>query len=491
MSTPSIPTYSIDSFDVGDYVVFERRFTQLDFDAFSKLSGDTNPLHHDADFAGKSVFGKPIVPLHITLSPLSMIAGTVFPGEQSLYLSHEVRASQPVYYGDVLRYSARVENVNSSQRVLSLRVLVLRESDVVLDATMLVRSQVLSWTTPPALAIYKGARPSLAVVSGGTGEIGSAIAVALARQGWRLLIQDRGDGQRRRHLQNQLARIQAEAIFVCADLASDTGCDTLAEAIQNADELGLIVHAASPRITEPVEQLVAVNFSALKRIVDVSLPKLLMRQKASIVLIGSNATEYALAGWEAYAGAKSMAANLVDALERRYAMYGVRGLTLMPGLVNTSFSSEYRGDRQSLLPQEVAEALVQMLDDQADGNVMILEPGRCRRGRRVFQETNAAILASHNALAISLPASGGDAKQTSTSPVDSVLRKCLRLMSTADLSNAGLGLTPGWDSLKHIGVLLALETALGIRFSSTEIEKTHNYSQLDVLCRTKIAERSV
>ena len=495
MSTPSVLNYSMDSFDVGDYVVFERSYTPFDFIIFSKLSGDTNLLHHDVEYASRSVFGKPIVPLHITLSPLSMIAGTVFPGEPSLYLSHEVRAARPVFYDEVLRYSARVEAVNASHRVLSLRVLALRGTEVVLDATMRVQSQALIWSTPPALPIRKGAQPSLAVITGGTGEIGSAIALVLASQGWRLIIQDRGNDKRRSELQARLSRIQADTTFVSADLASEAGRNTLASAIASADDLGLIVHAASPRVTASADLLVAVNFSALKKMVDASLPKMLARQKAAIVLIGTSATEYALAGWEAYAGAKSMATNLVDGLDRRYAAYGVRGLTLMPGLVSTRFSSDYRGDAQTLLPQEVAEAVVQMVDEHVEGNVVILEPGRYRRGRRGFLEnvsvTAVASFGSSISPVHSISTSEGDAARATMSPVARVLSKALRLPDNTDLSNAGLGLTPGWDSLKHIELLLEIEAALGISFATAEIEKMHDFSRLDALCRKKIAERSV
>ena len=50
-------------------------------------------------------------------------------------------------------------------------------------------------------------------------------------------------------------------------------------------------------------------------------------------------------------------------------------------------------------------------------------------------------------------------------------------------------MTPGWDSLKHIELLLALESALGIRFGSGEMEFLHRFTELDALCQKKLAER--
>lgn len=484
----TITTYSMDSFSVGDYVVFQRNYSQSDFANFSALSHDSNPLHHDMDYAARSPYGQPIVPLHITLSPLSMIAGMVFPGEPSLYLSHEVRAAHPVYYGESLCYSARIEAINISHRVLSIRVLALRGSEVVLDAAMRVQSRDTQWSTPPALPVRNTSKPALAVITGGSGEIGGALAYSLAKQGWRLLLQDRGDSDRRRNLRSQLSRIHADAAFITADLATQEGRDTLAAAIARSDDVGLIVHAASPAVTAPVEELVAVNFSALQRMVDVALPGMLARQKAAIVLIGSSATEYALPGWEAYAGAKSMAANLIDIVERSYAAYGVRGLTIMPGLVATRFSEGYQSGAPALLPQEVAEAVLNMIADEGvSGNVVTLKPGRYRRGTRSFHELKVA--GADVLPAVGVSEETAKVRRAPASPISGVLRKSLRLADNIDLADAALGLTPGWDSLKHIEILLAVEAALDISFGAGETETAHDFITLDALCRKKLAEK--
>ena len=209
-----------EDFSTGDYVTFERSYSLADFAAFSTLSGDKNPLRCDADFGAKSSFGRLIVPMHITLAPLSMIAGMVFPGEPSLYLGHEVRATAPVYYDERIRYSARIETINPVERVLGLRVLALRGDEVVLDAAMRVQALVSEWKTPPALPVCKASQPALAVVTGAAGEIGSAIACGLGAKGWRLLLQDRGKEEPRRRLMARLAGLEAKAEFVAADLAT-------------------------------------------------------------------------------------------------------------------------------------------------------------------------------------------------------------------------------------------------------------------------------
>ena len=486
-----ISKYFFDDFAVGDYVVFERSYGKEDFAAFAKLSGDRNPLHHDTGFSTTSGFRSPIVPMHLSLAPLSMVAGMVFPGEPSLYLGHEVRAIGPVFYDEPIQYSARIETVNASHRVLGIRVLGLRSAEVVLDATMRVQARTAEWTTPPALAVRKATEPAAALVTGASGEIGGAIADALAKRGWRLLLQDRGESEKRERLKDSLRRHQFEADFVTADLSNAKGQAALLKTIKERDDLALIVHAASPRVDAPLQDLVAVNFSALRTIVDAVLPQMLARQNGAAVLIGSSATELSLRGWEAYAGAKSMAANLIDRLERSYSGYGIRGITLMPGLVATEFSKEFRGDIPALLPQEVADAVVRaLLDRRHEGNVVMLEPRREVRGRLGFHSTGGAPDTSNSVLQPVTGGGGGRAQFPEAElPIAQIVRSVLGLAPQISLKEAALGVTPGWDSLKHIELLLQLESALGIRFAAGEMEAVHHFSALEALCAQKLSER--
>ena len=58
-------------FSVGDVIKFKKEFGLEDFNNFSKLSGDFNPLHHDPEYAATSGHSYNIVPLHLIIAPLS------------------------------------------------------------------------------------------------------------------------------------------------------------------------------------------------------------------------------------------------------------------------------------------------------------------------------------------------------------------------------------------------------------------------------------
>jgi len=477
---------SFNSFAVGDVAVFERCFSAEDFVAFSRLSGDGNPLHHDEDHARKTSFGRTIVPLHLTLAPLSRIAGVIFPGEPSLYLGHEVRAAQPVFYGDTIRYSARINAVNEAHRVLTLRVLGLRGVDIVLDAEMRVQATEESWPSESGHPILHTAQPGRALVTGATGAIGGAVACALAARGWSLLLQDRGDASRRQALSELLGRSAVNVQFVAADLETSAGRVDLAKAASDLGDIEALVHAASPGLHAPLDQLVAVNYLALKELAEALVPTMLARQKGRLLFIGSTAMVRGLPGWEDYAAAKTMSAGLLGGLDGRFSAFGVRAQLLMPGYVVSDFSVDVRGDAPALLPQEVAQEVVAMIDAPA-ASAVVLEVGKRLLGHFGFSHTLARAPepqpSAEGPLAVQpLSRAGG-------TEIDDIVRKALHLPAAVELAGGGVGETSGWDSLRQIEVILALEAGLNIRFSSVELAELGNFDQLKAVSLQKMSEK--
>ena len=134
-------------FNIGDYVTFKKNFKNTDFDNFKFLSGDSNLLHHDKKYSSTTVFKKPIVPVHLAIAPFSMIAGMIFPGRPSLYLGHKIKASSPIFYNQNISYSAKIIDINSVMRILTIKVLAYRESEIVIEAELTVQATENEWNT--------------------------------------------------------------------------------------------------------------------------------------------------------------------------------------------------------------------------------------------------------------------------------------------------------------------------------------------------------
>lgn len=46
--------------DIGTVIQEQKTFTQAQFDAFAKLSGDDNPIHVDPEFSARTRFGRTV-----------------------------------------------------------------------------------------------------------------------------------------------------------------------------------------------------------------------------------------------------------------------------------------------------------------------------------------------------------------------------------------------------------------------------------------------
>jgi len=72
-------------------------FTQDEVNLFIKLSGDSNPIHWDKEYAAQTPFKKPIIHGVLGSSIFSKVLGTVFPAEGTIYLGQEVRFLRPMF----------------------------------------------------------------------------------------------------------------------------------------------------------------------------------------------------------------------------------------------------------------------------------------------------------------------------------------------------------------------------------------------------------
>ena len=81
----------------GDTYEYMTSFTQKDVDAFAAISGDRNPIHLDAEYASKSIFGRRIVHGFLAGSVFSKVFGTFWPGEGTIYLFQELSFRAPVF----------------------------------------------------------------------------------------------------------------------------------------------------------------------------------------------------------------------------------------------------------------------------------------------------------------------------------------------------------------------------------------------------------
>ncbi len=106
---------------VGDRAEFSKTVTSDDIQKFAEVSGDTNPLHSDPEYAKKTRFGECIAHGMLSAGYISAVLGSkLAPHACVIYLSQTLRFLRPVKVGDTVRAIAEVKGLDEEKRLLTL-----------------------------------------------------------------------------------------------------------------------------------------------------------------------------------------------------------------------------------------------------------------------------------------------------------------------------------------------------------------------------------
>jgi 3-hydroxybutyryl-CoA dehydratase len=123
--------YSFDELQLGMSALYSRTITDTDLRNFAGVSGDTNPMHLNDEFARQTVFKGCIVHGFLTASLLSTVIGTKLPGPGCLYVSQTLAFKAPVHVGETVYAKATVvELMPARKRVKLLTECIVNEKTV-------------------------------------------------------------------------------------------------------------------------------------------------------------------------------------------------------------------------------------------------------------------------------------------------------------------------------------------------------------------------
>ncbi len=97
---------------VGQEAAFAKTITEADIAHFVAITGDTNPLHVDAEFAARTFFGERIAHGMLSASLLSTLMGLHLPGIGAIYRSQSLEFLRAVHIGDTLTARCRIETID-------------------------------------------------------------------------------------------------------------------------------------------------------------------------------------------------------------------------------------------------------------------------------------------------------------------------------------------------------------------------------------------
>lgn len=216
----------------------------------------------------------------------------------------------------------------------------------------------------------------MAVITGATGGIGQAVAMALAGAGCRLALCGRSP-EKVAASQQMLSALRGEVAGYCADMTTVAAIARLAEELETTlQQVDVLVHSAGVHALAPFEQLDAESMD-LQYQINVRAPFLLTQHllpalrktRGQVVFINSSVSQQiARQGLAAYAASKTALKAVTDSLRSEVNADGIRVLSVYPGRTASAMQEAlykqegriYEPDKL-LQPEDVAETVVSAL----------------------------------------------------------------------------------------------------------------------------------
>ena len=136
--------YDVEDLRPGKQATYSKTITEADIVLFAGVSGDSNAVHTNQEFAQTTPFGGRIAHGFLTASVISAAVANRLPGPGTVYLGQQLKFRAPVRPGDTVHATVRVLSVDEAKARAVLST-VCRVGDTVViegEATVMTTSCV-------------------------------------------------------------------------------------------------------------------------------------------------------------------------------------------------------------------------------------------------------------------------------------------------------------------------------------------------------------
>ena len=132
---------------------FNKTINDSDVINFANITGDTNPVHLNQEFASKTLFKGRVIHGMLTASLISTVIGTKLPGPGCIYVSQNLNFKAPVKVGNNVTAVCKVKKIISDKRMIKMDTICYVANTVVLEgqATILVPLRPTEQSNAPPL----------------------------------------------------------------------------------------------------------------------------------------------------------------------------------------------------------------------------------------------------------------------------------------------------------------------------------------------------
>lgn len=355
-----------DAISAGDVYEIETTVTAEDVRRFGELSGDDNAIHTDEEFARAAGYRDRLAYGGLVMAYLSRLLGHRFPGTGAIWLSQQLRFQQPLYVGDRIAVRARVTRRSVGLRTLTLAIDIRKHPDeTALTGEIEVQAQpshvsrpsigpIAEGTTLVSVAAPESRRaPSqrVAVVTGGAGGIGSAIAETLAADGVSVVVGYRSSERDAEATVERIHRAGGRAVSVRADVTVPKDLEALCQrGVQAFGDITIVVNNAGPSLikrsvfdttADDLRNSFGDYVTSAFELVRLTADGMRAAGFGRIISIVSSAVVGAAPpGLAAYVAAKGALLSLARVWAAELGPFGITSNAVSPSLVNTRLRAD-------------------------------------------------------------------------------------------------------------------------------------------------------
>ena len=131
--------YDIEDLRVGMSATFSTTITEADIVLFAGVSGDTNAIHINEEYAATTAFKGRIAHGMLSASVISAAVANRLPGPGAIYLNQQLNFLAPVRPGDTVHATVKVREVVAERGRVVLETTCSVKGVMVIDGEALVK----------------------------------------------------------------------------------------------------------------------------------------------------------------------------------------------------------------------------------------------------------------------------------------------------------------------------------------------------------------
>jgi len=374
------------SIRIGDQAEITHVLTQEDIDQFVELTGDDNKLHVDKFYASRTTFKKPVAHGMLGASFISTVIGTKLPGDGALWYSQSLEFLLPLRIDDKITVKAEVLKKIERTKTIELATTIYNQNkQKVTTGTAKVKLIEQEETLSDKEKVKVGDK--VALVIGGTGGIGKAACLQLAKDGLNVAIHYHKNITLAKEIKEQVIRIGQQAITVNGDITELTVVKEMVEkTIRRLNTISIVVNCTTLKVPnikfadlewEFMQEQFDLNIRGSFNILKCVVPVMAKNKYGKIINLSTLSIERVNSEWLHYITAKSALSGFTKAIAFELAPKGILINLVSPGMTDTELIADIPEKtrlvtaattplRRIAKPEDIAGAISFLASDKSD-----------------------------------------------------------------------------------------------------------------------------